>query len=155
MKKMLMVLLALSLAAAIGCAKKQTDASETQTDSGKTEEVVVVEEPAPAPVVVVEETEMVSDDMYTVAKGDCLWCIAEMKGVYNDPFMWPLIYKANAADINNPDLIYPGQMFTVPRSGYTLAQLKTYRKSAGAPHKDLAPPRSANLPDYIRADLGY
>jgi nucleoid-associated protein YgaU len=54
-------------------------------------------------------------DIHTVVKGECLWWIAEYKGVYGDPFKWPLIYKANRHQIKNPDLIYPGQELIIPR----------------------------------------
>ncbi|MFH1073514.1 MAG: hypothetical protein V1752_00335 [Candidatus Firestonebacteria bacterium] len=53
----------------------------------------------------------VTDILYTVAKGDCLWNISKKKEIYNDPFMWPLIYKNNMNIIKNPDLIYPKQEF--------------------------------------------
>ena len=45
---------------------------------------------------------------------DCLWRIAEYKHIYNDPFKWTRIYKANKGQIQNPDLIYPGQVFEIP-----------------------------------------
>jgi nucleoid-associated protein YgaU len=54
-------------------------------------------------------------DIHKVVKGECLWWIAEYKGVYDDPFKWPLIYKANKHQIKNPDLIYPGQELIIPR----------------------------------------
>jgi len=52
---------------------------------------------------------------HVVIKGESLWWIAEYKQVYNDPFQWPLIYKANRAKINDPDLIFPGQEFKIVR----------------------------------------
>lgn len=45
---------------------------------------------------------------------DCLWRIAEYDFIYNDPFLWPRIWKTNKKDILNPDLIYPDQVFTIP-----------------------------------------
>ena len=53
---------------------------------------------------------------YTVQKGECLWVISSYPQIYNDPFLWPLIYWANKAQIKDPDLIYPGQTFTIPRN---------------------------------------
>ena len=52
---------------------------------------------------------------WTVVKGECLWKIAGYEKIYSDPFQWPLIYKANQAQIKDPDLIYPGQVFAIPR----------------------------------------
>lgn len=52
---------------------------------------------------------------HVVIKGESLWWIAEYKQIYNDPFQWPLIYKANRAKIKDPDLIFPDQNFVIPR----------------------------------------
>jgi nucleoid-associated protein YgaU len=53
--------------------------------------------------------------MYTVVKGDCLWNIAKKKEHYGNGFAWPVIYKANRDQIKDPDLIYPKQVFKVPK----------------------------------------
>lgn len=50
--------------------------------------------------------------IYVVKKGDCLWNIS--KKVWGDPTKWPLIFATNEAKIHNPNLIYPGQKFTIP-----------------------------------------
>jgi nucleoid-associated protein YgaU len=49
---------------------------------------------------------------YTVVKGDSLSKIA--KQFYGDAQKWRKIYEANRDEIKNPDLIYPGQTFTIP-----------------------------------------
>ncbi len=51
---------------------------------------------------------------HTVVRGDNLWNIAKKEQYYNDPYMWPRIYRANKDKIKDPDLIYPKQVFTVP-----------------------------------------
>jgi hypothetical protein len=51
---------------------------------------------------------------YTVVRGDCLWNISKKKDIYDNPFAWPNIYKANRDQIKNPDLIFPKQMFKIP-----------------------------------------
>ena len=51
---------------------------------------------------------------YEVMKGDHLWGIASKREIYNDPYMWPRIYRANKDQIDDPDLIYPKQVFNVP-----------------------------------------
>jgi len=48
---------------------------------------------------------------------DCLWNIAGKEQIYNDPFMWSKIYVANMDQIRNPDIIYPGQVLTIPPAG--------------------------------------
>ena len=50
---------------------------------------------------------------WTVERGDTLWHIATHEDVYSDPFLWPLIFKANRSQIKNPDLIYPDQVFAL------------------------------------------
>jgi nucleoid-associated protein YgaU len=54
-------------------------------------------------------------ESYTVVRGDCLWNIAKKDYIYNDPFTWPRIYEANKDQIKDPDLIYPQQVFRIPR----------------------------------------
>lgn len=55
------------------------------------------------------------DISYTVVKGDHLWGIAKKKEHYDNPFAWPVIYRANRDQIKNPDLIYPKQVFKIPQ----------------------------------------
>lgn len=49
---------------------------------------------------------------YTVKSGDCLWNIA--KKYYGNGAQYTKIYKANKGKIKNPNLIYPGQVLTIP-----------------------------------------
>jgi nucleoid-associated protein YgaU len=49
---------------------------------------------------------------YTVKSGDSLSKIA--KHFYGDGSKWHRIYEANKDKIKNPDLIHPGQEFTIP-----------------------------------------
>ncbi len=52
---------------------------------------------------------------YTVIKGDCLWNISGFEAIYADPVQWPRIFRANTDQIKDPDLIYPDQVFAIPR----------------------------------------
>lgn len=54
-----------------------------------------------------------SSDTYTVVKGDCLWNIA--KKFYQKGALYTKIYNANKDKIKNPNLIYPGQVLTIPK----------------------------------------
>jgi nucleoid-associated protein YgaU len=54
-------------------------------------------------------------DTYSVVRGDFLWRIAGMKEMYGDPYAWMRIYTSNKDLIKNPDLIYPAQVFRIPR----------------------------------------
>nr|WP_255768883.1 LysM peptidoglycan-binding domain-containing protein [Maritalea mediterranea] len=47
-----------------------------------------------------------------IRKGDNLWTIA--RRVYGRGIKYTTIYEANANEINNPHLIYPGQVFDLP-----------------------------------------
>lgn len=49
---------------------------------------------------------------YTVKKGNTLWGIA--KKYYGNGAKYPTIYNANKGKIKNPNLIYVGQVFTIP-----------------------------------------
>ena len=49
---------------------------------------------------------------HVVKKGDTLWDISDWH--YNDPFLWPVIYKANQDSISDPHWIYPGEVFVIP-----------------------------------------
>ncbi len=51
---------------------------------------------------------------YTVVSGDNLWNIAAKDETYGNPYQWPLIYKANSDQIKDADLIYAGQVFSIP-----------------------------------------
>ncbi|MUL65026.1 lectin [Mycobacterium sp. CBMA 234] len=62
-----------------------------------------VAEPAPEPEAPAART-------YTVQSGDTLWAIAEQ--FYGDGNRYPEI--AGASGIDNPDLIQPGQLLTIP-----------------------------------------
>ncbi len=64
-------------------------------------------EPSPADVVL--------DSIQTaqVVSGHTLWALSQ--NYYGDPTRYPLIYEANKAQIHNPNLIYPGQVFVVPK----------------------------------------
>jgi LysM repeat protein len=49
---------------------------------------------------------------YTVVRGDCLWNIA--KKFYGNGSQYTKIYNANKDKIKSPNLIYPGQVLTIP-----------------------------------------
>ena len=66
-------------------------------------------EPAPAPA---SEPAPAAGQTYTVVPGDNLWKIAQK--FYGTGFKWDVIYKANAASIRNPSLIYAGQVLQIP-----------------------------------------
>ena len=48
-----------------------------------------------------------------VERGDSLWRIS--RSIYGEGVRYTQIYDANASQIRNPDLIYPGQVLVVPK----------------------------------------
>jgi LysM repeat protein len=64
-------------------------------------------EPAPAPAPVMNPTAPLR---YTVKSGDTLWDIASM--YLRDPWLWPEIWHVNP-EVQNPHLIYPGDVLTL------------------------------------------
>ncbi len=159
---------ALILLIGSGCATKKVTAEPEQEEPAKmtqkkaepaqekVQESAQKTETKKVPPTPMEEYELDYAELplqHEVVKGECLWWIAEYEKIYNDPFMWPLIYKANRDKINDPDLIFPGQVFYIPRT-FSLQNLKQSRESAGAP-KPYLPPKDANLPAELRADLGW
>ena len=51
--------------------------------------------------------------MVTIETGNTLWAIA--RETYGDGFLYVRVFEANRDQIRNPDLIYPGQVFTLPQ----------------------------------------
>jgi len=74
------------------------------------------------------------DDVYVVKEGDNLWCISKLRAVYDDAYMWPLIYKRNMDTIKDPDLIFPGQRLWIERDNSTdaIEAAKTHARTRGA-----------------------
>jgi hypothetical protein len=94
-KTILAMILALAGTLAIGCSnpKKRVEGND-------------------APKKPVKSAKITKGD-YQVEKGDCLWDIAGKPEIYGDNFQWPLIFKSNRDLIQDPDLIYPNQGFTI------------------------------------------
>jgi nucleoid-associated protein YgaU len=84
-------------------------------------------------------------DVYTVNRGDFLWRIAGMNDIYGDPYAWSRIYTTNRDQIKDPDLIYPAQIFQIPRDvgpnehlvvkGEFLSKISGYSGVYGSPFK--------------------
>ena len=59
-----------------------------------------------------EKKEPAPGNTYTVQAGDSLWKISQK--FYGDGNQWRRIYEANKGTIKDPDVIHPGQTFTIP-----------------------------------------
>jgi LysM domain len=95
--------------------------THTETDAPPPPEPEAAPESATADGPVVEATEEAFEEAapepapepartYTVISGDTLWAIAER--FYGDGNKYQVI--ADASGVSNPDLIYPGQVLTIP-----------------------------------------
>ena len=60
------------------------------------------------------QTAMTKETAVIVQPGNSLWRIA--RRIYGDGFQYSVIFDANRTEIGDPDLIYPGQVFVVPRA---------------------------------------
>jgi nucleoid-associated protein YgaU len=118
--KGLMILVAAGVMAT-GCAgKKRVEGAEVPAQPQTVEQVKP--KPTVAPVAKAPKK-------YIVVKGDTLWGISSMSDIHNDPFQWPMIFKANRDQIQDPDLIYPKQEFGI-RQDATQDEVDKARKSA-------------------------
>jgi nucleoid-associated protein YgaU len=84
---------------------------------------------------------------YTVQKGDKLRIIAGRREIYNDPYQWPLLYKANRDQIRDPHVLFVGQRLVVPRK-VTIEEVRDARRQAGAPPPYDPPPEAFHPSDY-------
>lgn len=76
-------------------------------------------EPAPAVVVPAKPVRLVREaasQRYRVKDGDCLWTISRM--LLGKGRKWRSIYAANQGIIQDPDLIYPGQLLLIPGASH-------------------------------------
>jgi LysM repeat protein len=104
-----------------GCGEKKVENTEVPKGPD-TNETVQAAAPAPVPT-------SASEEKYVVQKGDTLWAIADQSGNYSDYYEWPLLFKTNRDEIQDPDQITPGQVLIIQR-GQTAVQTEHTRQLA-------------------------
>ncbi len=92
-----------------------------------------------------EKAKPVQPDTYTVVRGDYLWKIAAKGDIYGDPYAWSRVYTSNRDQIKDPNLIFPTQIFQIPRNigpnehliikGEFLSKIAGYANVYGSPFK--------------------
>ena len=101
--------------ARIGATANLADGGKLETGSvaGRTPSAPLLRVSLPfAPMGLVKE--FPRGRLVVVQPGNSLWRIA--RRTYGDGVRYTVIYAANAGQIRNPDLIYPGQIFHAPQS---------------------------------------
>jgi nucleoid-associated protein YgaU len=97
-------------------------ADGTTSDSGTTDVAAVLDPPTKAPATPEAPAVTQADApaaaatpvTVTVQPGFTLWGIAQQR--YGDGVLYVQVFEANRDKIKDPDLIYPGQVFSVPES---------------------------------------
>lgn len=87
-----------------------TAAPEPATAADVVPDVAVAEVPAAAAVA---KPAVVAPVSVTVQPGYTLWGIAQQN--FGKGILYVQVFEANKAKIKDPDLIYPGQVFTIPK----------------------------------------
>jgi hypothetical protein len=111
--------LGLMVMMACGCAAKKMDVTDVP-QAPVTEEAVPTVVAAPAPA---------AAEQYVVQSGDTLWAISDHEGIYADSTQWPLIFKTNRDEIQDPDQITPGQVLVIQK-GQSVDQVEHAKQLA-------------------------
>jgi len=100
-------------------AEEQRKQREAAAEEQRRRELAAVAARDAARAVQVEQNGTVTRERpvsYSVRRGETLPQIAARPEIYNEPGLWPLIYRANRDQVRDPYQLWPGQVLKIPRS---------------------------------------
>src|SRR5205809_7362255 len=128
------------LLAGLAPALAPRDRAQRRPDTSTPAQETSQSAPAPAPLGQLPAT-------HVVATGETLWSIAQL--YYNDPLLWPEIYRLNTSQIDDPHWIYPGQeLGLAPAGSVALAPEST---TVVQPHGPGDTVHAVRAPDTVAA----
>jgi nucleoid-associated protein YgaU len=141
-KTALLITLGAAVVLACGCASPKIQNTAVPNSPADNQVVAAVSTPTVQPTPVIQK--------YTVKTGDTLWAISNQTGIYSDSFQWPVIFKTDRDQIQDPDQITPGQVLTITQ-GLSDQQVAQARKLASETPKFVShvDPRSPLPIDYF------
>ena len=129
----------------------QRKASRIIEDSRNKARKIIIQAQINAARARLEEFERIYPTTYKVKKGETIIDIAKRREIFNDQYMWPLIYKANRDQIRDPKVVFPGQVLTIPRD-ITFEEIIEARKHSHA-SPPYIPSYDAYKPEFYRRYL--
>lgn len=93
-----------------GCSSTATKETAPETPTATHVKPAPAARPAPAAKAALTRLQ------YTVVPGDHLWGISSKVNVYGNPYEWPLIFRDNRNQIEDADLIYPGEVLWIEKN---------------------------------------
>jgi len=136
----------LKAAEILDLAKKE--AAKIKLEARKEAEKIKLESQVKAASLRMKEFEKIYPVTYKVKKGETLIDIAQRREIFNDRYMWPLIYKANRDQMRDPQLVYPGQVLSIPRDLSFEDIIEARKQTKASP--PYIPPSTAYNPEFYR-----
>ena len=92
--------------------------------------------------------------LWVVHPGEHLWGISAHRLVYGDPYQWPLLFKRNRYQIEDADLVYPGQVLHIERISPNAEIQSGHRARQNPRALDLGITELTDI-EYLSRERGY